>query len=271
VNHLLSPVTHALAGVLAGAHSVAGALSLPEGSGLSWLAAIALLVLVVRSLMVPLVVRGVRDAHSRARARPQLLALRQRYAGRRDAASLERFRAEQREVHAEHRVSGWGLAPALLQLPLLLALYHVVQDVSSGHPLGALDAGLVASATSASLLGVHLSSRLGTMVSATPSAALALGLVAVLSAFLSYATQHWFTGPMSAYAGQSEPMAAVQRVLPVLSAVGVLVSACFVPAGLVVYWCLSNLWTFAQQAVVWRFAPTPGSLAALRRAGVPAA
>jgi len=40
--------------------------------------------------------------------------------------------------------------------------------------------------------------------------------------------------------------------LPAVSAVGVLVSTCFVPAGVVLYWALTNAWTADQQFVLRR-------------------
>ncbi|GAB3447445.1 hypothetical protein GCM10027517_31290 [Phycicoccus ginsengisoli] len=261
----INPVSHVLAAVLAGAHTLATSLGLAPGSAGAWLAALALLVVAVRGVTVPLVVRGVRDSHARAHARPQLLALQARYAGRLDAEGLRRLRAERKAVHAEHGVASWGLAPALLQLPLLLALYRVVSQVTAGHPLGALDAGLVASAASASVLGVHLSSRLGQLPS-HPQGLVLLAAVALGSALLSWATSRWFTVPMTDPTGQPELLVAAQRWLPAAGAVGVLAAAWVVPAGLVAYWFLSNLWTFAQQGLVWRFAPTPGSPAAQRRA-----
>jgi YidC/Oxa1 family membrane protein insertase len=60
-------------------------------------------------------------------------------------------------------------------------------------------------------------------------------------------------------------MASTQRLMPWLGAVGVLAAAWLVPAGLVVYWVANNAWSFAQQGLIWRFAPTPGSPAAARR------
>ena len=268
MNTLLSPVAHALAGVLALAHHLVTHLGAAPGSAAAWLAAIALLVAVVRSLVLPLVLRSVRDTHARAHARPALLALQERYAGRRDLESLQQLRAEQRDIHVEHGISGWSLAPALLQLPLLLALYRVVSDITAGHPFGALDAGLVASAASASVLGLHLSSRLGPTLHLAPASGLVLLGVALVSAVLSLATQRWFVLPMTDPSGQPALLATVQQWMPVLSATGVLVSAFFVPAGVLLYWALGNLWVFVQQGLVWRFAPTPGSPAALRRAAL---
>ena len=266
---LLSPVTHAVAAVLAATHDVAGAIGLSPGSAGAWLLAILLLVVAVRTVLLPVTVHGVRSSHARAHAAPQLRELRQRYAGNRDLDQLTAMRAEQKAIHAEHGVSGWSLAPALLQLPLFYALYRVVSDLatghSAGHAIGALDAGLVASASAASVAGLHLTSHLGATISSNPVAGLVLVAVALAAAALSLLTQRWFVLPMVDVADLPEGMATVQRLMPWLGAVGVLAAAVFVPAGLVVYWFFNNAWTFAQQGLIWRFAPTPGSPAAARR------
>lgn len=262
---LLSPVVSAAASVLAATHTLAGAVGLAPGSAGAWLLAIALLVVVVRVAMLPFVVHGVRAAHTRARATPQLRALQQRYAGKRDLASLQRMRVAQKEIHAEHGVSSWSLAPMLLQLPIVYALYRVVSDLAARQGVGALDAGLVASAGAASVVGLHLTSRVAPTLTAHPAGALVLVAVALVAAALTFATQRLFVLPMADLTGQPDAMVPVQRAMPWLSAGGVLVGAAFVPAGLLFYWVLTNAWTFAQQAVIWRFAPTPGSPAALRR------
>ena len=262
---LLSPVTHAVAAVLAATHDAAAALGRSPGSASAWLLAVALLVVIVRTALLPVTIHAVRSSHARAHAAPQLRELRNRYAGSRDLEQLTAMRAEQQAIHAEHGVSGWSLAPMLLQLPLFYALYRVISDLTAGHSVGALDAGLVASASAASLAGVHLTSHLGTTMASSVPAGLVLAAVALVAAALSFLTQRWFVLPMTDVTDLSEAMAGVQRLLPWLGAVGVLAAAAFVPAGLVVYWCCNNAWTFAQQALVWRFAPTPGSPAAARR------
>jgi len=265
VPDLLSPFTHAVAAVLAATHDVAGAVGLSSGSAGAWLLAVALLVVAVRTVLLPVTIHGVRSSHARAHAAPQLRELRQRYAGTRDLEQLTAMRAEQKAIHAEHGVSGWSLAPALLQLPLFYALYRVVSDLTAGHSVGALDAGLVASASAASLAGLHLTSHLGTTLGSNPVAGLVLVAVALGAAALSLLAQRWFVLPMADVTDLPEGMATVQRLMPWLGAVGVLAAALVVPAGLIAYWFVNNAWTFAQQGIIWRFAPTPGSPAARRR------
>jgi YidC/Oxa1 family membrane protein insertase len=262
---LLSPVTNAVAAVLAATHDAVGALGLTPGSAGAWLLAVLLLVVAVRTVLLPVTIHGVRSSHARAHAAPQLRELRQRYAGSRDLEQLTAMRAEQKAIHAEHGVSGWSLAPALLQLPLFYALYRVVSDLTAGHSVGALDAGLVASASAASVAGLHLTSHLGPTLGSSLPAGLVMVAVALGAALLSLLAQRWFVLPTTNVADLPEGMATVQRLMPWLGAVGVLAAAAFVPAGLIVYWLLNNAWTFAQQGLIWRFAPTPGSPAAARR------
>jgi YidC/Oxa1 family membrane protein insertase len=262
---LLSPVTNAVAAVLAATHDAAGALGLTPGSAGAWLLAVLLLVVAVRTVLLPVTIHGVRSSHARAHAAPQLRELRQRYAGSRDLEQLTAMRAEQKAIHAEHGVSGWSLAPALLQLPLFYALYRVVSDLTAGHSVGALDAGLVASASAASVAGLDLTSHLGPTLGSSLPAGLVMVAVALGAALLSLLAQRWFVLPTTNVADLPEGMATVQRLMPWLGAVGVLAAAAFVPAGLIVYWLFNNAWTFAQQGLIWRFAPTPGSPAAARR------
>ena len=243
---LILPLKTAVAAVLAAAHALLSAAGLDPGAGGTWAAAIALLVLLVRLALLPAVAHGVRQARAAALARPQLLQL------------CERYAAQQRAVRAEHGLSPLGCLPALLQLPVAFALYAVLADVAAGRPVGAMDAALVASAGSASIAGARLADRLGGLAAAPGQLAVAVGL-AVASALLSYATQRWFVLPNVALDGLPEAMAGAQRLMPAVSAVGLLASAAVVPVGLLLYWVAGNACTLAQQALITRYWPTPGT------------
>ena len=256
---VLSPIHHLVAAALAAAHTLAVSLGLDPGGGPAWILAIVGLVVAVRLALLPLTAHSVRLARASARARPALTELRRRYQGRKDLESLRELTAEQRRIRAEHGVSRAGCLPVLLQLPILFALYHVLASVARGETVGAMDAVLVASAGSASLLGVSLADRMDLLASPGRLAVVA-GLAAV-SAALSYATQRWFVLPNLALDGMPQAFADAQRMMPALSAIGLLVAASAVPVGLLVYWVASNAWTLGQQAVVTRWFPTPGSAA----------
>jgi YidC/Oxa1 family membrane protein insertase len=61
-----------------------------------------------------------------------------------------------------------------------------------------------------------------------------------------------------------DAMARAQQVLPVVSALSLLLAAGVVPVAMLAYWVCNGAWTLGQSAVVWRWFPTPGSPAAAR-------
>lgn len=259
---LLEPFSHALAAVLAATHLGLTGLGAPPDAATTWLLCVAAVVLLVRVVLLPLVAQGVRQAHAAARARPHLRRIAEDYRGRTDADSLRRLVAERRLVSAEHGVSRLGCLPVLVQLPVWLALYHLLADVASGTPVGAMEPGLVSSLGAASLLGVSLAGR-GYLGSGITHLAVVAGL-ALTAAALSYATQRFFVSPNTVLDGLPEAVAAAHRLMPAVSAVGLVVAGGVVPVTLLAYWVLSSAWTLGQAAVVMRWFPTPGTPAARR-------
>jgi YidC/Oxa1 family membrane protein insertase len=260
---VLDHVSHALAAVVATAHDGLTALGADPASGTTWLLCIAAVVVVVRVALLPLAVHGVRLAHASARARPQLQALAQRHQGRRDPESVRAFMDERRRISAEHRVPRLGFLALLVQLPIWLALYHLLADVAGGVPVGAMDTGLVASLGAATLLGVPLAER-GYLGAGWTHLVVVAGL-ACTAAALTFVTQRYLVAPNAVLSDLPDTTARMHQLLPVLSALGVAVAGGFVPVALLVYWVCNASWTLSQSAVVWRWFPTPGSPAAARR------
>lgn len=267
---LLDPLSHALAHVVALAHSSLASLGLAPSSGITWILCVAAVVLTVRLALLPLTAHGVRVAHASARARPQMRALAERYRHRRDPESLRAFAEERRRIAAEHRLSPLGCLPVLAQLPVWFALYRLLSDLAGGSPVGAVDAGLVASLGVATVLGVPLVAR-----GHLDAGLLHLGVVAGLAtaaAVLTYVTQKYVVLPNTVLDDVPETMLRAHQLMPLLSASGMVIAAGFVPVALLVYWVLNCSWTLGQSAVIARWFPTPGSPAAARaaRAGRPA-
>lgn len=259
---VLDPVSHALAAVVAGAHSGLTALGADPSAGTTWLLCIATVVAVVRLALLPLVVRGVRQTHAAARARPHLKKIAECYRDRRDAESLRKMMAERRVVASEHGVSRLGCLPLLLQLPVWLALYQLLADVAAGTPVGPMDAGLAASLGGATVLGVSLAGR-GYLGAGGTHLAVVAGLAAV-TAVVTYVTQRYLVATNIVTDDLPEAVASAQQLMPTVATAGILVAGGVVPVALLGYWLVNAFWTMAQSAVVWRWFPTPGSPAALR-------
>lgn len=261
---VLAPLSHALATLVAAAHTLLTDLGADPASGLTWVLCLALVVAVVRVALLPLAIHGVRHAHASARARPHLNALARRYRNRRDPESLRAFIDERRRIAAEHRVSRLSVLPLLVQLPVWLALYHLVADVAAGAPVGAVNLGLAASLGAATVLGVPLAQR-GYLGAGGVHLAVVPGL-ALSAATLSYVTQRFLVAPNNVLTDVPATMARIQQMMPLVSAVGLIVAGGVVPVALLVYWVCNATWTLGQSAVVWRWFPTPGSPAAVRAA-----
>ncbi len=259
---VLTPLSHALAAVVAAAHAGLTSLGADPASGTTWVLCIAAVVAVVRLALLPLACHGVRLAHASARAQPQLRELAERYRSRKDHAGLRAFAEERRRIAAEHRMSRWGGLPLLVQVPIWLALYHLMATVAGGTSVGALSSGLVASLGAATLLGVPLAER-GYLGGGWTHLAVVAGLAAT-AATLSFVTQRYLVAPNAVVDGVPETIARVQQLLPMISAVGLVVAGGVVPVALLVYWVCNSVWTLGQSAVVWRWFPTPGSPAASR-------
>lgn len=259
---VLDPIAHALAALLAAAHFTLTSLGADPRSGATWLLCIAAVVITVRLALLPLVAHGVRLAHASARARPQLQDLAKRYRDRRDPDDVRRLMAERRAIAAEHDMPRLGCLPMLLQLPIWLALYHLLSDVSGGTSVGAMAPEQVGSLGAATLLGVRLAER-GYLGAGAAHLAVVAGM-ALAAATLAYVTQRFLVAPNTVADGLSETLVRVQQVMPTLSAVGLLIAGGFVPVALLAYWVCNSAWTMGQSAVIRRWFPTPGSPAAAR-------
>lgn len=261
---VLDPISHALAAVVATAHAGLTSLGADPDAGVTWLLCVAAVVVAVRLLMLPLVVHGVRLAHASARAKPHLKELTDRYRNRKDAESVRELMEERRRISSEHGVSRLGCLPMLIQMPIWISLYHLLSNVAGGTAVGAMGPELVASLGAATLLGVPLAGR--GYLGAGPTHLAVVAGMALIAAALSYVTQKYFVAQNSSMDGLPEAIASTYRLMPAVSALGLLVTAGFVPVGLLVYWVCNSTWTMAQSAVIWRWFPTPDSPAA-RRAG----
>lgn len=258
----LDPLSHALAALIAAAHAALASLGADPTAGTTWLLCIAAVVVAVRVTLLPLVAHGVRVAHASARARPDLQDLAKRYRNRKDPASVRRHVEERRRIAAEHGMPRLGCLPLLVQLPIWLALYHLLADVAAGASVGAMHPELVSSLTAATLLGVPLAQR--GYFSAGPSHLAVIAGVTVLAAALSYVTQRYVVAPNTIIDGLPDAVTRVQHMMPALSALGLIMAGGFVPVALLAYWVCNSAWTLGQSAVIWRWFPTPGSPAASR-------
>jgi YidC/Oxa1 family membrane protein insertase len=252
---LLAPVELVISQILVANHAALTAAGLSATAGLTWAASIALLVIVVRLCLVPLVVHQVRSSHRLATAAPALREIRRRYSTARDPEALARLRADTAAVYAEVGARPLGCLPVLVQIPVLVALFRVLNGAARGGAVGAMTATLAAQVDHATLAGVSLADTVHSGGSASIVVSL-LTAVTVAALWLAQRRQLMRNTPPAALEG---PAGRAQRMsvwlLPLLSSL----SGLTFPVGVLLYFACTNTWSLIQQAAIIRWLPTPGS------------
>ncbi|MEO8889496.1 MAG: membrane protein insertase YidC [Jatrophihabitantaceae bacterium] len=263
----LDPLYTAVGWVLVHWHFALTALGLPYDSGVTWTLSIGLLVITVRLLLFRFFLGQLRHQRTMSALQPRLAAIRRKHGTDRTAP--------QREMLALQRAEGFnpvaGCLPTLLQIPIFLALVHLLRHVAGSVSRAASDPhnalyGLTSrqtlSAAHARLFGAPLAAslhdgtaRIHVLLGTVTGTHVVVGLVVVISAAATYCTQRLIKSanpiPLEGTA------ATVQRVMRYAAPLSVLGSALFFPLGVLLYWCTSNLWTLGQQGYVERFHPHP--------------
>ena len=254
----------------------------PVLGGIAAVAAIILLTVAVRAVLVPLSFRAMRGQAVQARLAPQLQALRTRY-----AKQPERLQREMTALYKREGTSLFaGITPLLLQWPLLSVVYILFRspqvagkpNVLLSHDLLGVPLGMhwLSGAGAASLQGlvflgvfaalaalVWLSARLGRLMTAAQAAALPAPVAPGKARGSGKRAPGQGTsgraGGSRKPAGTAAPTGAgaavpattpgwLVRVLPYLT-VGF---AAFVPLAAGVYLITSVAWSLGERAFFWR-------------------
>ena len=233
---------------------------LDPASGTAWALAVVLLVVTVRSLLLPLVLRQVASQRAMAELQPEIAALRDQHGEDRQAFS--------QAVMALHRDRGVnplaGCLPALLQVPVFIALLHVLRRLAPGaEGLYSWTYDLTQQAASATVAGAPISSAFrmteplrSTVLEQTGATETRVQLVALVLIVAMSATSFLTQKATQRRAGPAEgPAATVQKLLLYGMPASLLVTGFFFPVGVLLYWTANNLWTLGQQLVLLRRVP----------------
>jgi YidC/Oxa1 family membrane protein insertase len=202
-----------------------------DNVGLSWGGAIIALTVVTRALLVPLTYRQLKGMRALQALQPQLKEIQAKYKNDR-----QRMQQEMMRFYQENKVNPLAsCVPLLAQLPVFITLFYVLRhelpaDIGceAGH-CGAEASflfinDLTAKATGAELI-VLLVLYVGTQ--------LISGMVMALTADKNQRTMMFIL-----------PFVFVPFVINF-------------PAGLVLYWITTNVWTIGQQYTIQRLIPAP--------------
>jgi YidC/Oxa1 family membrane protein insertase len=252
------------------------ALVLGPSSGIAWALSVVFLVLTLRALMIKPFLVQMRSARAMRALAPEMAQLRKSYGNDR-----RRLAEETQKLQRAHGVNPLGaLVPALVQVPVFLALLHVLRyfnrpgltfEQNAAIPNYVFGPAQVRSFLEARLFGAPLSAYVrmpqelldsfGGHVDRVDVVAVAVPLM-VLAAIATHFTaraslRHQANAaPVeeAAVTGSTEAAMRFMRFTPWIFPLGVLLGglvAAF-PVAILLYWLANNLWTLAQQHVVFR-------------------
>jgi YidC/Oxa1 family membrane protein insertase len=195
----------------------------------SWGFAIILLTFTVRLLILPLTFKGVKAMQRLQQLQPEIKRIQERY-----KEDRQRMNQEVMRFYQEQKVNPLGSClPLALQIPFFIALFSLLRSSSFRHDI----------AGNHSFLFIHDLAHKVT----EPG-------VLVTLILLYIGTQLGSTMVTSLSADKTQ-----QRIMYALP----FVFATFIvnfPAGLIVYWITTNVWTIGQQLLVRKLYPKPEPL-----------
>src|ERR687898_3052918 len=230
---MLDPLYNALGAVLAFFYAIVP----NEG------VAIILLTITVMLLLFPLTAKSSRSMLAMQRLQPEIKKLQAKHKGDR-----QKLNEEMMKLYQENKVNPLGgCLPLVGQVPVFIALFHVLRSTAATVPTGAslYKAIIAAEPNGLTFLGMDLSLKAtdnhGDLLTALPYYIL-VGAV-FLTGFLQSRQSQRNTPP-----GANAQMHLITKVLPI--AFGAF--SLFFPAGLVLYFLVSNLWRLGQQELIMR-------------------
>jgi len=216
----LTPLEHAMRDVLNWFHTTLG---------LTWAWSIVATTVVVRIILVPLTVRQIHSMQNLQRYAPQMKEIQKKYKNDRQKQNEELMK-----FYRENNINpAASCLPMLLQFPIFIALYYTLRNFAHEAEKPGSHLGDLSWLHFVPSIAAHTTSFWG----------------GYLLLVIYVASQMASTLYMSATADKT------QRVLFMLMPlVFVFVIARF-PAGLVLYWMTTNLWTVGQGLITRRLIP----------------
>ncbi|WP_203567843.1 membrane protein insertase YidC [Aestuariimicrobium ganziense] len=259
VRDLISAMMQPLYWVVSGLVVLFHKLWLPvfNHEGWAWTMAIITLTVVIRTALIPLFVKQINSARNMQLVQPKLKAIQEKYGHDRERAGQEMMK-----LYKEEGVNPTASClPLLLQMPIFLALFRVLEGASRGIPRGSFfknNPELMTSLQNADIFGAKLAARFLPMdpFGATQILCIVLAVAMTVVLFITQLQLMRKNMPPEALTG---PLAQQQKMMLYLFPAMYLFSGLYIPIGVLIYWLTSNLWTMVQQYILIHNNPSPNT------------
>jgi YidC/Oxa1 family membrane protein insertase len=198
--------------------------------GLTWAWSIVALTVIVRTVLLPLTVRQIHSMQNLQRHAPEMKALQQKYKGDR-----QRMNEELMKFYKENNINpAASCLPIVAQIPVFISLFFVLREFKDK---------ILPNFPAADLGWLEVVPDITERASAHWSGFVLLAIYAV-----SQTTSTLF---------MSTTMERTQRILLLALPLVFLFFILNFPAGLVLYWVTTNLWTTGQGLITRQLMPKP--------------
>ena len=209
-------------------------------AGLSWAWSIVALVVLVRIVLVPVMVRQIHSMQNLQAHAPEMKEIQQRWKHDR-----QRQNEELMKFYRENKINpAASCLPILLQIPIFISLFYVLKDfereIFPNYPGSSLE-----------FLG---------LVDITAPTIESWGPVLLVIYVASQLTSSYY---------MSASMQKAQRILMLVLPIVFIPFILHFPSGLMIYWMTTNLWTTGQGFVTRRLMPRPVTGAAKKSSRTP--
>lgn len=239
---------------------------LGPGNGFAWALAVVFLVFTLRAVLFKPFVSQVRSMRKMQEFAPEIQKLKKKYGNDRQKMALE-----MQKLQSEHGVNPvGGCLPVLVQIPVFIGLFHVLRSFNrpflsaeQNRLIGnyVFSAADVRSFLDARVFGVPLSAfitepaelltRYGD-ISRWQIAVVAVPLTVVAGALTHLTAKHSMARQNAAQVAANPQAAMMNKLMVYLFPLGVVGGGPFFPLAILLYWLSNNLWTLAQQRVVYQ-------------------
>jgi YidC/Oxa1 family membrane protein insertase len=245
-------------------------------AGATWFLSIAALVLVVRAALIPVFVRQIKSQRRMMEIAPDLKKIQDKYKGKKDQFSREAMSRETMALYSKAGTNPFSSClPLLLQMPIFFGLFSVLQNAAQGLAgVSFMTEELAEEFGQAALFGLAplqttmafaLSGESTLTQEATIAVVVTAAVMVVMMSATQFITQLQIMSKNQSPAMKESPMYRQQRILLYMLPLVFLFSGVYFSLGVMTYWLVSNFWTMAQQFIVIRNMPTPGSEADIAR------
>src|SRR5687767_10367523 len=253
----MEPLYWAISVVLVGFHNLFSNFMDPAG-GASWALSIIGLTLVIRAALIPLFVKQIKSSRNMQLIQPKVKELQKKYGHDR-----EKLAQETMKLYKDSGTNPFASClPILLQMPIFLALFRLLDQASHGKVHGVLTLEQAKQFGQAELFGAVPISATFLKADGNVAVMVLAAILVVAMTATTFLTQRQLMSKNMPADALTGPYAQQQKmllyVLPVVFAVGGIAF----PIGVLFYWTTSNLWTMGQQFYVIRNNPAPGTPAA---------